>query len=61
MDILQMIECLKRRYKRPIIVFSAFMIPEDVQNELKGAGADRVSVGWPISPDKFREIALEFL
>ena len=60
-EILQMIKCLKSRYQRPIIVFSAFLIPEDVQKELEGAGADRVSVEWPIPPDKFRETVLEFL
>ena len=42
---LQMIKCLKRRYKRPIIIFLSFVISEDVQNELKSAGADLVSVG----------------
>ena len=60
-EILQMIKCLKSRYKRPIIIFSAFLIPEDVQKELESAGADRVSVGWPIPPDKFREMILELL
>ena len=58
---LQMVKCLKSRYKRPIIVFSAFMMPEDVQKELKDAGADRVSVGWPIPQDKFKEMILELL
>ena len=58
---LQMIKCLKSRYQRPIIIFSAFLIPEDVQKELESAGADRVSVGWPITPDKFKEIILELL
>jgi len=42
---LQVMKCLKRWYKRPIIIFSSFMIPEDVQIELKSAGADLVSVG----------------
>ena len=60
-EILQMIRCLKSRYQRPIIIFSAFLIPEDVQKELESAGADRVSVGWPIPQDKFREIILELL
>ena len=60
-EILQMIKFLKSRYQKPIIIFSAFLIPEDVQKELKSAGADRVSVGWPIPLDKFREITLEFL
>jgi 4-hydroxy-3-methylbut-2-enyl diphosphate reductase IspH len=32
---------------RPIIIFSAFMIPEDVQKELNNAGADRLNVGCP--------------
>ena len=58
---LQMIKCLKSRYQRPIIIFSAFMIPEDVQKELKSAGADRVIVGWPITPGKFKETILELL
>lgn len=58
---LEMITYLKSMYKRPIIIFSAFMIPEDVQNELKNAGADRISVGWPITPDKFRETGLEMI
>jgi hypothetical protein len=58
---LQMIKCLKRRYQKPIIIFSAFLIPEDVQKELKDTGADRVSVGWPIPLDKFKEIILELL
>jgi hypothetical protein len=58
---LQMIRCLKSMYQKPIIIFSAFLIPEEVQKELKSAGADRVSVGWPIPADKFREIILEFL
>jgi hypothetical protein len=57
---LQMIKCLKSRYQKPIIIFSAFLIPEDVQKELESAGADRVSVGWPITPDKFREIVLQY-
>jgi hypothetical protein len=60
-EILQMIKCLKSRYQRPIIIFSAFLIPENVQKELESAGADRVSVGWPIPPEKFREIILGFL
>ena len=47
-EILQMTNCLKREYKRPIIIFSAFIIPEDVQEELKSAGADQVSV-WGLS------------
>ena len=55
-----MIKCLKSRYSRPIIIFSALLIPEDVQKELKSAGADRVSVGWPIPLEKFREIILIF-
>jgi hypothetical protein len=42
---LQMIKCLKSTYNHPIIIFSAFLMPEDVQNELKSAGADLVSVG----------------
>ena len=42
-------------------IFSAFMIPEDVQKELKSAGADRVIVGWPITPGKFKETILELL
>ena len=33
-------------------------LPEDVQKELESAGADRVSVGWHIPQEKFREIAL---
>jgi hypothetical protein len=36
--------------------FTAFLIPEDVQHELKSAGADRISVGWPIPPDQFRDL-----
>ena len=60
-EILQMIKCLKSRYKRPVIIFSAFLMPEDVQKELESAGADRVSVGWPIPMDKFRETILQFL
>ena len=55
-----MIKYLKSRYNRPIIIFSAFLIPEDVQKELESAGANRVSVGWPIPPDKFREIVLQY-
>ena len=58
---LQMIKCLKRRYQRPIIIFSAFLIPKDVQKELKDAGADRVSVGWHIPQDKFRETILDLI
>ena len=60
-EILQMIKYLKSRYQKPIIIFSAFLIPEEVQKELKSAGADRVSVGWPILTDKFRETVLEYL
>ena len=60
-EILQMIKCLKRRYNHPILIFSAFMIPEDVQKELASAGADRISLGWPIPPDEFREIIVDFL
>ena len=60
-EILQIIKCLKSRYKRPVIIFSAFLIPEEVQKELESAGADRVSVGWPIALDKFKEIILGFL
>jgi hypothetical protein len=52
---LQMVRCLKSRYKRPVIIFSAFLIPEDIQKELQSAGADRVNVGWPITQDEFRE------
>ena len=58
---LQMVRCLKSRYKRPIILFSAFLIPKEVQKELESAGAYRVSVGWPILTDKFRETVLEYL
>ena len=58
---LRMIKCLKRSYNRPILIVSAFMIPEDVQKELESAGADRVSVGWPILADKFRETILDLL
>jgi hypothetical protein len=52
---LQMVRCFKSRYKRPVIIFSAFLIPEDIQKELQSAGADRVNVGWPITQDEFRE------
>ena len=58
---LQMVRCLKSRYKRPIILFSAFLIPKEVQKELESAGAYRVIVGWPILTDKFRETVLEYL
>ena len=37
-------------------IFSAFMIPENVQKELESAGADRVSVGWPVPQAIFRDI-----
>jgi hypothetical protein len=58
-ETVQMIKCLKSRHQRPGIIFSAFLIPEDAQNELKSAGADLVSVGWPITSDGFRETVLE--
>ena len=58
---LQMVRFLKCRYQKPIIIFSAFLIPEDVQKELESAGADRISVGWPIPSDTFKEIILHFL
>ena len=60
-EILQTIKCLKSRYQKPIIILSAFLIPEDVQKELKSAGANQISVGWPITLEKFRETILEVL
>ena len=51
-----MIKYLKSRYNRPIIIFSAFVIPENVQNKLESAGADRLSVGWPVPQAIFRDI-----
>ena len=58
---LQMVRFLKCRYQKPIIIFSAFLIPEDVQKELESAGADRVSVGWHITPDEFIETVLTMI
>lgn len=36
--------------------FSAFVIPENEQEELESAGADQVSAGWPVPQSIFRDI-----
>ncbi len=51
-----MVKYLKRRCNCPIIIFSAFINPENVQKELQSAVNNLVSKGWPVSQANVRDI-----